>query len=142
MDTSVDHETAARLRRAVTRLNRRLRASALGGISPAQASMLASVENLVGPTLGELATAEQIQPPSVTRIVQAMEEAGYVECSTDPDDRRSTRVRITAFGRRELSTIRHRKTEFLERTLLTLSDAERRKARELVTMLERFVDQP
>ncbi len=104
--------------------------------------MLASVDHLDGPTLGELATAEQIQPPSVTRLVQAMEEAGYVACSTDPDDRRSTRVRLTTVGRRELSTIRHRKTEFLEQALLTLSDTDRRKVRELVAMLERFVDQP
>jgi DNA-binding MarR family transcriptional regulator len=142
MDLSRDYETAARLRRAVTRLHRRLRASALGGISPAQASMLASVENLENPTLGDLAVAEQIQPPSVTRLVQAMEEAGLVACAPDPDDRRSTRVRITPLGRRELTSIRHRKTEFLERTLQTLSDADRARAQELVTLLEHFVDQP
>lgn len=142
MDTTPDHETAARLRRAVTRLNRRLRASALGGISPAQASMLASVENLENPTLGDLAIAEQVQPPSVTRLVQAMEEAGLVICAPDPDDRRSTRVSVTPLGRRELGTIRHRKTEFLERTLLTLSRAERARVQELVSLLEKFVDQP
>jgi DNA-binding MarR family transcriptional regulator len=142
MDSALDHETAARLRRAVTRLNRRLRASALGGVSPAQASMLSSVERLESPTLGDLAAAEQIQPPSVTRLVQAMEEAGLVSCSPDPDDRRSTRVRVTAAGRRELSTIRHRKTEFLERTLQTLTGTERRRARELVELLERFVELP
>jgi DNA-binding MarR family transcriptional regulator len=141
MDQTPDHETAARLRRAVTRLNRRLRASSLGGISPAQASMLASVEHLESPSLGDLAQAEQIQPPSVTRIVQALEEARLVQCSTDPDDRRSTRVSVTPAGRRELTTIRHRKTEFLEQTLSTLPEADRRRARELVVLLERFVDQ-
>jgi DNA-binding MarR family transcriptional regulator len=142
MDKTDSHETAARLRRAVTRLNRRLRASALGGISPAQASLLASVDNLGSPTLGDLAVAEQIQPPSVTRLVQAMEESGLVVCAPDPDDRRSTRIRLTPEGRRELSTIRHRKTEFLEQTLLTLSIADQRKAHELVTLLEHFVDRP
>ncbi len=142
MDESPDHETAARLRRAVTRLNRRLRASSLGGVSPAQASMLASIENLEHPTLGDLAVAEQVQPPSVTRLVQAMEEAGLVTCQPDPDDRRSTRVRVTAQGRRELTSIRHRKTEFLERTLQTLSHEDRARAQELVLLLEQFVDQP
>ncbi|MDE3064598.1 MAG: winged helix-turn-helix transcriptional regulator [Acidobacteriota bacterium] len=142
MDDAPDHETAARLRRAVTRLNRRLRASSLGGVSPAQASMLSSVESLDSPTLGDLATAEQIQPPSVTRLVQSLEEAGLVVCSPDPDDRRSTRVRVTASGRRELTQIRHRKTEFLERTLQALSEADRRRAGELVVLLERLVDQP
>jgi DNA-binding MarR family transcriptional regulator len=142
MDQTGDHETAARLRRAVTRLNRRLRASALGGISPAQASLLASVDNLENPTLGDLAVAEQIQPPSVTRLVQAMEESGLVVCAPDPDDRRSTRVRLTPLGRREITSIRHRKTEFLERTLQALSETERRRAQELVALLEKIVDQP
>jgi DNA-binding MarR family transcriptional regulator len=142
MDPTDSHETAARLRRAVTRLNRRLRASALGGISPAQASLLASVENLGSPTLGDLAAAEQIQPPSVTRLVHAMEESGLVVCAPDPDDRRSTRIRLTPVGRRELTSIRHRKTEFLEQTLLTLSSVDQRRAQELVTLLEYFVDRP
>ncbi|MFI5036297.1 MAG: MarR family winged helix-turn-helix transcriptional regulator [Acidimicrobiales bacterium] len=142
MDETADHETAARLRRAVTRLNRRLRASALGGVSPAQASMLASIDRLGHPTLGDLAVAEQVQPPSVTRVVQVMEEAGYVTCGPDPDDRRSTRVRLTPLGRRELTTIRHRKTEFLERAIHTLSAVDRRRVRDLVGLLEHFVEEP
>jgi len=140
MDDNPTHETAARLRRAVTRLNRRLRASSLGGVSPAQASLLASAENLGQPTLGDLAAAEQIQPPSVTRLVQSMELAGLIVTSPDPDDRRSTRVRVTAAGRRELASIRRRKTEFLERTLMTLSEADRRRADQLVEFLELLLE--
>jgi len=71
-------ETAARLRRVVTRLNRKLRASALGGVSPAQASMLASIAKLESPSLGDLAIEEQIQPPSVTRLVKDMQLAGLI----------------------------------------------------------------
>ena len=134
--TSSTTETAARLRRAITRLNRRLRYSALGGVSPAQASMLASIDSLTNPSLGDLAIAEQIQPPSVTRLVRTMQEARLITCVRDPDDRRSTRVSLTPLGRRELEGIRRRKTEFLERTLLSLSMHDQQKADELVEFLE------
>ncbi|MGH9020190.1 MAG: MarR family winged helix-turn-helix transcriptional regulator [Acidimicrobiales bacterium] len=140
MDDHATHDTAARLRRAVTRLNRRLRASALGGVSPAQASLLASVDRLERPTLGELALAEQVSPPSVTRLVRAMEDAGLVACTPDADDRRATRVRLTPAGKREIVTIRRRKTEFLEGALRELSGSDRRRAEDLVAFLESLVD--
>lgn len=141
METTTTNETAARMRRAVTRLNRRLRYSSLGGISPAQASMLASVAHLGNASLGDLATAEQVQPPSVTRMVRSLEKAELIACTPDPLDRRSTRVEMTALGRRELATIRQRKTEFLERTLASLCEVDRGRALELVELLERIVDE-
>ncbi len=134
------NETAARLRRAITRMNRKLRSSSLGGISPAQASMLASIEKLDGPSLGDLALAEQIQPPSVTRLVKDMEKAGLITTLADPLDRRSTRVGLTALGRKELGAIRQRKTEFLERKLLALSPSDRRRAEELASFLEDLLE--
>ena len=134
------NDTASRLRRAVTRLNRRLRSSSLGGISPAQASMLGSIEKLDNPSLGDLAVAEQMKPPSVTRVVQNMQEAGLIICVVDPDDRRCTRVQLSAAGRKELAAIRRRKTEFLEQKLLALSEGDRRKARELADFLERLLE--
>lgn len=141
METATTNELAARLRRGVTRLNRRLRSSSLGGITPAQASMLSSVENLGNPTLGELAAREQVQPPSVTRLVRTMEHQGLIVCAPDPDDRRSTRVRLTSAGRRELGAIRRRKTEFLEKRLHALSGAELKKARELVDFLDLLMEE-
>ena len=140
MDAPDTNENAARLRRSVTRLNRRLRQNALGGISPAQASMLAVIENLDRPSLGDLAEKEQIQPPSVTRMVRTLEEAGYVSTCTDPDDRRCTRVSITAGGRRELTTIRQRKTQFLESRLQSLSVADQCRAAELASLLEQLLE--
>ena len=141
METATTNETAARLRRAVTRLNRRLRSSSLGGISPAQASMLASIEKLRRPSLGDLAVAEQVQPPSVTRLVRTMEAAGLITCSADLDDRRCTRVQLTPLGRKAIAAIRRRKTEFLERKLQSLSSGDRRKAEELVRFLEVLMEE-
>ncbi len=140
METNDTNETAARLRRSVTRLNRRLRQSALGGISPAQASMLSSIEMLARPSLGDLAVREQIQPPSVTRLVRTLEDAGLVQLVPDDADRRCTRVVLSASGKKELSNIRRRKTEFLEMQLRALPIAEQRRAAELADLLEQLLE--
>ena len=73
-----NEEVAGRLRIAVNRLQRRLRQESLGGLSPAQASALGSVNRHGSPTLGELAAIEQVQPPTMTRIVASLTEAGMV----------------------------------------------------------------
>src|SRR6516225_141070 len=104
-------ELAAGLRVAVTRLNRRLRSSSLGGVSPAQASALAMIERLGSPALSELAAAEQVRPPSMTRL--------------DDADRRCQRVTLTHQGRRALGSIRGRKTAFLEARLARLTPEDR-----------------
>lgn len=134
-------ELAARLRRAVTRMNRRLRATSLGEISPAQASMLATIEILEGPSLGELATVEQIQPPSVTRLVKGLQDAGLIVQRTDENDRRSTRVAITAKGKKALTEIRDRKTQFINSKLSGLSPKDLEAAEKLVLLLERLLEE-
>jgi DNA-binding MarR family transcriptional regulator len=134
------NETAARLRRGITRMNRKLRYTSLGGVTPAQASMLASIDKLESPSLGDLAIAEQVQPPSVTKLVKGMQHAGLIATLVDPLDRRCTRVRLTTLGRRELNAIRQRKTEFMERKLLALSPEDQLKAEELVTFLELLLE--
>ena len=141
METINTNETAARLRRAITRLNRKLRYSSLGGVSPAQASMLESIEKRTNPSLGDLAVAEQMKPPSVTRIAQTMREAGLIILVPDLEDRRCTRVQLSPLGRKEIAAIRRRKTEFLEKKLLSLSGTDQRKADDLVAFLERLLEE-
>jgi DNA-binding MarR family transcriptional regulator len=132
-------ELAARLRVAVTRLNRKLRQQALAGLSPAQASALGTVNRLINPTLGELAAAEQVQPPTVTRLVTSLESGGLVVRETDQVDRRVVRVRITAEGRRNLQRIRSLKNAFLTRRLAALDPAEMALAENLASLLEHLV---
>jgi DNA-binding MarR family transcriptional regulator len=134
-----DEELATRLRVAVTRLNRKLRQQALAGLSPAQASALGTVNRLASPTLGELAAAEQVQPPTVTRLVASLESAGLVARETDGADRRVVRVTITAEGRRNLQRIRTLKNAFLSRRLADLDAAERGLAEPLTSLLEHLV---
>ena len=136
---AANEELASRLRVAVTRLNRKLRQQALAGLSPAQASALGTVNRLGSPTLGELAAAEQVQPPTVTRLVTSLESAGLVAREIDPVDRRVVRVRITAEGRRNLHRIRTLKNAFLTRRLAALDTAEQVLAGPLTTLLEHLV---
>jgi DNA-binding MarR family transcriptional regulator len=135
-------EVAGRLRIAVNRLHRRLRQESLGGLSPAQASALGSVVRHGSPTLGELAAIEQVQPPTMTKIVASLSEAGMVTRVADPDDRRSARVRITTAGERALERMRTRKNAFLLRRLDELTTDEKQRATELVELLEHLLVEP
>jgi DNA-binding MarR family transcriptional regulator len=137
--SEVEEELAARLRAAVTRLNRKLRQQALAGLSPAQASALGTVNRLGNPTLGELAASELVQPPTVTRLVTSLETAGLVARETDSADRRVVRVKITAEGRRALQRIRTLKNAYLTRRLASLDAADRVQAEDLTRLLEHLV---
>lgn len=136
----MDDELAGRLRLAVNRLHRQLRQESLAGLSPAQASALGAVSRLGSPTLGELAAIEQVQPPTMTRLVAGLAEAGLVTRVTDEADRRSARVRITPAGRRALDRIRTLKNAFLTRRLADLAPDARAGAADLVELLERLAE--
>jgi DNA-binding MarR family transcriptional regulator len=138
---TINEELASRLRLCINRLHRRLRQESLAGLSPAQASALASVSRLGSPTLGELAAIEQVQPPTMTRIVAILADAGMVTRITDATDRRSARVHITPAGKRALERIRTLKNAFLIRRLNKLSGDEQAGAADLVELLEHLLDE-
>jgi DNA-binding MarR family transcriptional regulator len=138
--SAANDELASRLRLSINRLHRMLRQESLAGLSPAQASALGSVFRLGSPTLGELATVEQVQPPTMTRIVASLQESGMVTRITDVSDRRSARVQVTAAGRRTLERIRTLKNAFLSRRLGELGPDEQEGAAALVALLEHLVE--
>jgi DNA-binding MarR family transcriptional regulator len=94
---------------------------------------------LGAPTLGELATIEQVQPPSMTRIVAHLAGAGMVTREIDPADRRSVRVRVTPEGELALERMRTAKNAFLVRRLGELGPDEQRQATELAALLEQLL---
>ena len=116
---------ASRLRLAVTRLHRRLRQQTVGGLTQSQASALASIAKLGSPTLGALAACESVQPPSMTRVVGALEELGYVSRVIDATDRRVARVTISPEGVRVLEHNRSVKNAFLAQQLRRMAPEER-----------------
>jgi len=136
---ATDAELASRLRLAVTRLHRRLRQHSAGGLTQSQASALASIGQLESPTLGALATRESVQPPSMTRVVAALEALGHVARVVDPDDRRVARVTLTDSGREVLQRSRSLRNAYLADQLRRLSPEERRGMGELTGLLERLV---
>jgi DNA-binding MarR family transcriptional regulator len=140
LDSAVSSELASRLRLSINRLHRLLRQESLAGLSPAQASALGSVNRLGSPTLGELAAVEQVQPPTMTRIVASLLESGMVTRVTDASDRRSARVCITSSGKKTLERIRTLKNAFLTRRLAELGPDQRAGAADLVALLEHLVE--
>jgi DNA-binding MarR family transcriptional regulator len=133
-------ELASRLRLVVTRLHRRLRQQTAGGLTPSQTSALASVEKLGSITLGALAARESVQPPSMTRIVGALEELGYVTRVVDASDRRVARVTITTEGRRVLQQGRSLKNAFLAQQLHRLPPEASESLGALTVLLEQLVE--
>jgi DNA-binding MarR family transcriptional regulator len=133
---------AARLRLGVTRLARRLRQEAEAGVTPSMLSALSSAERQGPLTMRELCHAEQVQPPTMTRIVAALVEAGLVERKADPTDGRVAWVTVTPEGSRLLERSRRRKEAYLARALRSLGQDELRTLEEAAGILERLTDVP
>ena len=89
----------ARLRVAIARLSRWLRRHELAGLTPTQLSALATVDRIGPLRLGDLAAAEGIAPSTLTRLVTALEERGYVERCPVPGDARASTLSIAPAGR-------------------------------------------
>ena len=123
----------------MTRLNRKLRQQALAGLSPAQASALGTVNRLSKPTLGELAAAEQVQPPTVTRLVASLESAGLVARETDDVDRRVVRVPDHRRGAPQPPAHPHPQERLPHRRLAALDPAEQQLAEAMTSLLEHLV---
>src|SRR5437764_1423340 len=116
-------EQVSRLRLVILRLARRVRQEGHPGITPSQLAVMASL-NRYGPmTVGEIATAERVQPPSISRIVRALEEGGHVRRAT-LEDRRSARVSLTPQARRLIQGIRTQRDAWLRQRLARLSPRE------------------
>ena len=114
-------EVASRLRMAVMRLSRRLRQHAPGGITPSQLSALSTVVAEARITLSQLAVAERVQPPSITRVVDVLVTDGYVTRTQSEQDRRVAWVEPTATGRALVDAVRRQRDAYLAQRLGTLT---------------------
>jgi DNA-binding MarR family transcriptional regulator len=112
-----ERELADRLHSAAIHLLRRARRTdPLTGVSAAQLSALSVL--MSGPkTLGDLAAAEQVRPPTMSRLVTEMERAGVARKETDREDARVVRIHATAKGLRALARGRAMRIEALERLM-------------------------
>jgi DNA-binding MarR family transcriptional regulator len=125
------HSSAIRLLRMVRREDRH------SGISPPRLSAL-SVLVFGGPlSLAGLAAAEEVRPPTMSRVVEALVQAGLATREADPANRRRVRIAATAEGRRRLLAGRERRVRTLHGRLAKLGDSEQRALARGLEVLER-----
>jgi DNA-binding MarR family transcriptional regulator len=135
-----DSGLASSLRVSVARLSRRLRSERDpdNELSIGQISVLGDLFRNGECTIGELATLERVQPPSMTRTVNCLDEGGYVVRSKNDADGRQVVLTLSDKGRETLAADRRRREAWLARRLLELTPVERHTLRQAAPSLERL----
>jgi DNA-binding MarR family transcriptional regulator len=135
-------ELASQLRMAVMRLSRRLRQHAPSDVTQSQLSALAVLVRDKRLTLSQLAEAERVQPPTITRVVDSLVQKGLVSRTADADDRRVAWVSATAEGSALVEATRRRRDAYLAKHLRTLSAEELQLLQRAAPLLERLTQDP
>jgi DNA-binding MarR family transcriptional regulator len=138
-----DGELATALRISLTRLARRLRAERLAGglepeLSDTQLAALAALERHGMMTPGELADHEKVQPPSITRVIAALEERGLVVRAPHATDRRQVVLTVTEQGKALVQQSRKLREAWLARQLRALSQEDRAALSAAAPILEKL----
>ena len=134
---------ASALRISVSPLARRLRAERLTkglepGLSDTQIAALAALERHGAMTPGELAEHEKVQPPSMTRVIAALEEGGLVMRGPHQTDRRQVMLTVTERGQAVVEQSRHLREAWLAQRLRDLTPEERATLRAAAPILEKL----
>jgi DNA-binding MarR family transcriptional regulator len=132
-------EVADQLHSAAIHLLRRLRArDRRSGIGPAQLSAL-SVLVFGGPrSLGQLADAEEVRPPTMSRMVAGLQRAGLIRRHATEDGRR-VRLEATARGKKILWEARKRRVDSLAQALALLPETELQRLGEFTSVLQQVI---
>lgn len=136
-----DAGLASALRVSVARLSRRLRTERdpdSDQLSPGQFAVLGLLDRLGETAVGELAAHERVQPPSMTRTVNCLEDDGYVTRRPHDSDRRQVVVGLSDKGRAAVESERRRRDHWLAVRLRELSVEERRLLRQAVPVLDKL----
>lgn len=138
-DHCVPETLAGQLRVALTRVGRRLRAQqGETDLTEGQLAVLSAIHRHGPMTPGALAEHERIRPPSMTRTVSALADAGLVAKVGDATDRRLVLVELTARGTSEVAETKRRRNAWLTESLEGLTEEERQtlaRASELLTRI-------
>lgn len=138
-DTVID---VTRLRVALARLSRRLRRHEVAGLTPTQLAALATIGKTGPMRLGDLAAAEGIAPSTLTRLVTALEDSGYVRRCADPNDARASTLSITAHGQAALDRVSTESTLVLTAGLELLTPEQRSVLAAALPVLEQIAGAP
>ena len=139
-DPLTPERVATRLHSAAIQLLRKLRREDDASVLTAPRLSVLSVVVFAGPrTLGELAAAEQVKPPTMTRLVAALEKQKLVRRVPDPEDGRVTRIAPTEKGRTLLLRGRGRRVAALARDMEQLDPQQLRTLEDAATLIEAVV---
>jgi DNA-binding MarR family transcriptional regulator len=109
-------------------------------LTPTQLAALATVGHSGPMRLGDLAAAEGIAPSTLTRLVTALEDSGYVRRCADPSDARASTLAITAHGQDALERIRAESTLALAASMQLLAPAQRAALADALPVLEQLAE--
>ena len=138
-----DGESIAVLRAAVLVLARRLRRQmADSELSSTEVSVLGRVFRDGPLTPGALARFEHVQPPSMTRVIERLEDKGYLRRDPDPSDGRQVLVSHTAHGENFIEESRALRTAWLAAQIDKLDDADRSAIAAAAAALTRLAEMP
>ncbi|WP_216210024.1 MarR family winged helix-turn-helix transcriptional regulator [Amycolatopsis aidingensis] len=141
-DCVPERSLASRLRLAVVRLNRRLRAQRTDeDVSLTQLSALSTLHKCGALTPGQLAAKEGVRPPSMTRVIGALEGLGYVERNAHPTDGRQAIVALSERGLAYVHDTISAREAWLDEQLTKLSDTERAVLADAAEIIDRMAEQ-
>ena len=139
---STEPSLASRLRLAVVRLNRRLRAQRTNSsVTLTQVSALSALRKCGPLTPGELAAKEGVQPPSMTRVIAALEDHGFVSRRPHPTDGRQAIVELTEQGTAYLRAEVSAREAWLDSRLAELDDDDRELLARAAEIIDRMAGQ-
>jgi DNA-binding MarR family transcriptional regulator len=135
-----DAGLASELRVSVMRLQRRLAGEREPGnqLSVGALSVLGVLFRNGECTVGQLAEHERVRPPSMTRTVNCLVEAGFVVRRFDDNDKRQVHISISDQGLQTLRADRRRRDAWLAQRLRELTPHERAVLREAAPIIERL----
>lgn len=124
--------------RSVARLSRRLRQERQSDLTPTQLSVLWSIRQLGSGTPSAIASLEQVRPPSITRSLNHLVEAGLALREPHPDDGRQVLISISEKGEAVLDEERNRRDLWLARRMAELDSTELATLKEAAALMERL----
>jgi DNA-binding MarR family transcriptional regulator len=137
--TATDAQLATQLRVIIARLARQLRQHGPGDLTLSQWSALATVEQHAPLRIGDLADRERVSAPTATRLVAMLAEAGLLERTGDPADRRSAYVALSQKGREKLEWARSARTALLATRIAELPAGDADRLRDMLPLLEQLL---
>jgi DNA-binding MarR family transcriptional regulator len=131
-------ELADRLHSAAIHLLRHVRVQdAASGLAPARLSALSVLVFGGAMSLNDLARAEQVRPPTMSRIVDALESENLIRRTVNPRDRRAVVLEATEKGTAILWQGRKRRVKFLVKHLSRLSEQERKQIEAAIKAIQK-----